>query len=93
MSVIGEVKKTGRHELKGRATVLDILAMVEGLGIRRRGRIKVCVRGETMRQIPFNYNKVKASNGAWRTFVRAIIVVHNRAERVCKTTRDDRLQP
>src|SRR5207249_6653188 len=32
VSVIGEVKRTGRHELKGRATVLDVLALAEGFG-------------------------------------------------------------
>jgi polysaccharide export outer membrane protein len=64
VSVIGEVKKTGRHELKGRATVLDILAMAEG-----RGRIVVLrPEGKTMRQIPFNYNKVMSSNGALENF-------------------------
>src|SRR2546426_691193 len=40
VSVIGEVKKPGRHELKSRATVLDALAMAEGLGeFAARGRI------------------------------------------------------
>jgi polysaccharide export outer membrane protein len=70
VSVIGEVKKTGRHELKGRATVLDILAMAEGFGeFAGRGRIVVLrPEGKTMRQIPFNYNKVMSSNGALENF-------------------------
>lgn len=70
VSVIGEVKKTGRHELKGRATVLDILAMAEGFGeFAGRGRIVVLrPEGKTMRQIPFNYNKVLSNNGALENF-------------------------
>ncbi|NWF71545.1 MAG: polysaccharide biosynthesis/export family protein [Nitrospirae bacterium] len=70
VSVIGEVKKTGRHELKGRATVLDILAMAEGFGeFAGRGRIVVLrPEGKTMRQIPFNYNKVVSNNGAMENF-------------------------
>lgn len=70
VSVIGEVKKTGRHELKGRATVLDILAMAEGFGeFAGRGRIVVLrPEGKTMRQIPFNYNKIVSSNGALENF-------------------------
>jgi len=70
VSVIGEVKKTGRHELKGRATVLDILAMAEGFGeFAGRGRIVVLrPEGKTMRQIPFNYNKVLSSNGGLENF-------------------------
>lgn len=70
VSVIGEVKKTGRHELKGRATVLDILAMAEGFGeFAGRGRIIILrPEGKTMRQIPFNYNKVISNNGAMENF-------------------------
>jgi len=63
VSVIGEVKRTGRHELKGRATVLDVLALAEGFGeFAARGRI-VVIRQDG-RQILFNYNKVVSSNGA-----------------------------
>jgi len=64
--VIGEVKRPGRHELKSRATVLDALAMAEGLGeFASRGRI-VILRpdGNTLKRIPFNYNKVVSANGA-----------------------------
>lgn len=70
ISVIGEVKKTGRHELKGRATVLDVLAMAEGFGeFAARSRIVVLrPEGKSMRQIPFNYNKVISSNGGLENF-------------------------
>jgi polysaccharide biosynthesis/export protein len=70
VSVIGEVKKTGRHELKGRATVLDILAMAEGFG-EFAGRSRIVVlrpEGKSMRQIPFNYNKVISTNGGLENF-------------------------
>lgn len=70
VSVIGEVKKTGRHELKGRATVLDVLALAEGFGeFAARGRIVVLRQnGAGMTQIPFNYNKVISSNGGPENF-------------------------
>ena len=69
VSVIGEVKKTGRHELKGRTTVLDVLALAEGFGeFAARGRIVVLrPAGEHMKQIPFNYNKV-LNNGGMENF-------------------------
>ena len=65
VSVIGEVRKTGRHELKSRATVLDVLAMAEGLGeFAARGRIFILRReGNTVKRIPFNYNKVVSEDG------------------------------
>lgn len=71
VSIIGEVRKTGRHELKGRATVLDLLALAEGFGdFASRGRIVVLrPEGKTMRQIPFNYNKVVSNDGALENFV------------------------
>src|SRR5437899_2432281 len=65
VSVIGEVKRPGRHELKSRATVLDALAMAEGLGeFAARGRIFILRReGNTVKRIPFNYNKVVSEDG------------------------------
>ena len=71
VSVIGEVKKPGRHELKSRATVLDALAMAEGLGeFASRGRI-VILRpdGNTLKRIPFNYNKVVSTDGELENFM------------------------
>jgi polysaccharide export outer membrane protein len=71
VSVIGEVKKPGRHEIKGGATVLDVLALGEGLGdFASRGRIVVLrPEGKTMRQIPFNYNKVVSNDGVLENFL------------------------
>jgi len=71
VSVIGEVRKTGRHELKSRATVLDVLAMAEGLGeFAARGRIVILrPNGNTMKRIPFNYNKVISVDGELENFL------------------------
>jgi len=70
VSVIGEIKKPGRHELKGQATVLDVLALAEGFGdFASRGKIVVLrPAGETVMHIPFNYNKVLSNNGAVENF-------------------------
>jgi polysaccharide biosynthesis/export protein len=70
VSVIGEVKRPGRHELKSRATVLDALAMAEGLGeFAARGRIIILrLDGNTLKRIPFNYNKVVSSDGELENF-------------------------
>jgi polysaccharide export outer membrane protein len=64
VTVIGQVKTPGRYELKGRATVLDVLAMAGGLNeYASRGRI-VVLREEagTSRQIPFPYDKLTSKN-------------------------------
>ena len=63
VSVIGEVLKPGRFELKSWSTVLDALAMAGGFSpFAARSRI-VILRpdGNTVKRIPFNYNKVTAS--------------------------------
>jgi polysaccharide export outer membrane protein len=71
VSVLGEVKKPGRHELKSRATVLDALAMAEGLGeFAARGRIVILrPEGNTLKRILFNYNKVVSANGELENFL------------------------
>ncbi len=71
VSVIGEVKKPGRHELKSRATVLDALALAEGLGeFAARGRIVILrTDGNTLKRIPFNYNKVVSADGELENFM------------------------
>jgi polysaccharide export outer membrane protein len=65
VSVIGEVARPGRFELKSRTTVLDVLAQAGGLkDFASRGRIFVLrPEGTSMKRIPFNYNKVVAANG------------------------------
>jgi polysaccharide biosynthesis/export protein len=66
VTVIGQVKAPGRYELKGRATVLDVLAMAGGLNeYAARGRILV-LRDEqgTPRQIPFPYDKLTSKHAS-----------------------------
>jgi polysaccharide biosynthesis/export protein len=60
VSVIGEVPRPGRYELKGWATVLDVLAMAGGFTqFASRSRIVILQSdGKTIKRIPFNYNKV-----------------------------------
>jgi polysaccharide export outer membrane protein len=64
VSVIGQVKTPGRYELRGRATVLDVLAMAGGLtDFADRGRITVIrLDGAATRQIPFAYNRLTANS-------------------------------
>jgi polysaccharide export outer membrane protein len=66
VTVIGKVKTPGRYELKGRATVLDVLAMAGGLTeYAAPGRI-VVLRNEaaTTRQIPFPYDRLVSKSGS-----------------------------
>ena len=70
VSVIGEVPKAGRYELKSRTTVLDILAMAGGFG-QFASRAKIFVlRPEAgkMKRIPFNFNKAVAEGGEQENF-------------------------
>lgn len=60
MSVIGEVAKPGRSELKSWTMVLDVLAMAGGF-TQFASRSKVVILqqdGATMKRIPFNYNRI-----------------------------------
>jgi polysaccharide export outer membrane protein len=65
VSVLGEVARPARYELKSWATVLDVLALAGGLNeFAARSRI-VILRpdGRSMKRILFNYNKVIAAGG------------------------------
>jgi len=70
VSVIGEVPKPGRFELKSWTTVLDVLAMAGGLNqFAARGRVYVMrPEGKGHARIPFNYNKAVASPGEQENF-------------------------
>jgi polysaccharide biosynthesis/export protein len=60
ISVIGEVVRPGRYDLKSWATVLDALALAGGF-TQYASRSKIVIlhpEGATMKRIPFNYNKV-----------------------------------
>jgi polysaccharide export outer membrane protein len=60
VSVIGEVARPGRYDLRSWTTVLDVLALAGGFTqFASRSRILILQPdGKTMKRIPFNYNKV-----------------------------------
>jgi polysaccharide export outer membrane protein len=70
VSVIGEVRRPGRYELRSRATVLDVLAQAEGFTeFASRSRIVILrPEGTTMKRISFNYNKAISANGEAENF-------------------------
>jgi len=65
VSVLGEVAKPARYELKSGATVLDVLALAGGLSeFAARGRIVILrPNGGPTKRILFNYNKATAAGG------------------------------
>jgi polysaccharide export outer membrane protein len=70
VSVLGEVAKPGRYELKSWTTILDVLAQAGGFNqFAARSRIVVLrPTGKTMVRIPFNYNKVVSPGGEEENF-------------------------
>ena len=60
ISVLGEVKKPGRYDFKGEASVLDAIAMAGGLSdFASRSRIVILRNdGSGTKRIPVNYNKI-----------------------------------
>lgn len=60
VSVLGEVARPSRYELKSRTTVLDVIAMAGGFNqFAARTRIIVLRQnGDKRVRIPFNYNKI-----------------------------------
>ena len=62
VSVIGEVIRPARYELKSRTSVLDILALAGGFNqFAARNRVVVLRQeGDKKVRIPFNYNRVTA---------------------------------
>lgn len=70
VSVIGEVARPARYELKSRTTVLDVLAQAGGFN-QFAARSKIVIlrpTGKTMSRIPFNYNKVVSVGGEEENF-------------------------
>jgi polysaccharide biosynthesis/export protein len=68
VSIIGEVSRPGRLELRSWTTVLDALALAGGF-TQFAARSKIVIlqpEGKTMKRIPFNYNK--ALNGEQENF-------------------------
>jgi polysaccharide export outer membrane protein len=70
VSVIGEVPRPGRYDLKSWTTVLDVLATVGGFNqFASRSRIVVLrPEGKAMKRIPFNYNKAITEGGEQENF-------------------------
>jgi polysaccharide export outer membrane protein len=70
VSVMGEVARPARYELKSVTTVLDVLAQAGGFNqFANRSRIVILrPNGKTMTRIPFNYNKVIAAGGEGENF-------------------------
>jgi polysaccharide export outer membrane protein len=60
VSILGEVTRPGRYDLRSRTTVLDALALAGGLGpFAAKSRIVILrPEGNSMKRIPFNYNKL-----------------------------------
>lgn len=79
VAVVGAVKTPGRFMLKSPATVLECIALAQGLTeFAARDRIVVLRQnGTTTTRIPFNYSKIADANGQDNFFVRPgdIIVV------------------
>jgi polysaccharide export outer membrane protein len=72
VSVLGEVPKPGRYELKSWTTVLDVIALAGGFSqFADRKRIVVLRQqeGKGLKRIPFNYNKVVSGDDQDNFFV------------------------
>ncbi len=70
VSIIGEVARPGRLELRSWTTVLDVLAQSGGF-TQFANRSKIVIlrpSGKTMERIPFNYNKVIVAGGEQENF-------------------------
>ncbi len=72
VSVLGQVMKPGRYELKSWATVLDVLAMAGGFTeFATRSKIAVLrPDGRGVKRIPFNYDKVGSEGEQMNFYVR-----------------------
>jgi polysaccharide biosynthesis/export protein len=74
VSVVGEVPKPGRYELRSRTTVLDVIALAGGLS-QYASRTKIVVlrphgegKGKSQKRLPFNYNKAVSTDGEQENF-------------------------
>ena len=70
VSVIGEVTRPGRYELRSQTTVLDVVALAGGF-TQFSSRSKIVVlrpNGKKVERIPFNYNRVIAAGGEDENF-------------------------
>jgi polysaccharide export outer membrane protein len=64
ISVLGEVKRPGRYDFKGQASVLEAIAVAGGLSdFAARSKIVVLRNeGNGTRRIPVNYNKIVSAS-------------------------------
>jgi polysaccharide export outer membrane protein len=70
VSVMGEVPKPGRYELRSRTSVLDMIALAGGLS-QFASRTKIFVLrpdGAVQKRLPFNYNKAVSAGGEQENF-------------------------
>jgi polysaccharide export outer membrane protein len=72
VAVIGSVKLPGRYEIKTPATVLEMIAMAQGLSefADKGGIVVLRQTGGTTQRIPFNYRKVAGGSDQENFFVR-----------------------
>ena len=70
VTLVGEIPRPGRYELRSRTTVLDLLAMAGGVTqFAARSRIFVIRRDDTgQKKVPFNYNRAIAADGDRENF-------------------------
>jgi polysaccharide export outer membrane protein len=70
VAVIGQVPKPDRYEFRSAATVMDVLALAGGFTeFASRSRIVVLrSNGQKTERIPFDYDKVRASDPSQRNF-------------------------
>jgi len=72
VAVIGEVRKPGRFDLRGRTSVLDAIALAGGFNdFARRSKMTIVrVEGSTVTRIPCDYNKVVSEGPIEAFFLR-----------------------
>jgi polysaccharide biosynthesis/export protein len=70
VSIIGEVRRPARYELKSSTTILDVLALAGGLTeFAAKGRIVVLRQnGKGVKSIQFNYNKMVTAGSEQENF-------------------------
>ena len=70
VSVMGQVKKAGRYEVRTRTTVLDAIAAAGGFtDFASRSRVAVLRQeGKTVTRIPFDYSKGIEADGKQENF-------------------------
>jgi polysaccharide export outer membrane protein len=70
ISVIGQVMKPGRYDLRAAATVVDALALAGGLKefASRSDIVVIRSQGATKRKLPFDYDKLDSTKSPQENF-------------------------